>query len=331
MFEVLDGGFQSTIQDVGRPGYLHTGMPVSGAQDVFALRMGNFLVGNGAASPFLVGRDPGEAGVEILLLGLKLRALAEAIIAATGAEMDPKLNGCPLPMWTAVRVREGDEISFGAARKGARGYLAVAGGIDVPLFLGSRSTFVRGSVGGVEGRPLRKGDILKTGQPKALPSELEGRRPVQGTVPEYCAPWELRVVLEPQAHLFTEESVQTFLSTDWKLSPTSDRMGFRFIGPKLEFKPRAEYLIAQAGSDPSNIVDDCIPVGGVQVPSGLEPIVMGVDGPSMGGYAKIGTMITPDLSRLGQAKPGEICRFRAIDVDEATAVTAEMEKLFQPA
>lgn len=329
MFEVLDGGLQSTIQDMGRPGYLHTGMPVSGAQDVFALRMGNYLVGNGAASPFLVGRDPGEAGVEVLLFGLKVKALSETVIAVTGADMNPRLNGQPLPLWTAVRVNEGDEISLGATRKGARGYLAVAGGIDVPFFLGSRSTFVRGSVGGVEGRALRKGDILKTGQPKAPLAELEGRRPAKGVVPDYFAPWELRVVLEPQAHLFTEESIGTFLTSDWKLSPTSDRMGFRFIGPKLEFKPRAEYLIAQAGSDPSNIVDDCIPVGGIQVPSGLEPIVMGVDGPSMGGYAKIGTLITPDMSRLGQAKPGEICHFRAIDVEEATAIAAEMEKVFQ--
>jgi biotin-dependent carboxylase-like uncharacterized protein len=327
MFEVIDGGLQSTVQDVGRPGHLRTGIPVSGAQDSFALRMGNLVVGNGAGDPYLVGKDPGLAGVEMQFLGMKLRALKDMVIAATGAFMDPKINGQPMPMWEAVRVKEGDQVFFGAAKKGARGYLTVAGGIDVPVFLGSRSTYTRGTLGGHEGRALKKGDVLKVGAPSLPLSKLEGRKAPEASVPTYSAPWEFRVVLGPQNYLFTDESVETFLTADWKLSPTSDRMGARFIGPKLEFKPRPDYLVAMAGSNPSNIVDDVSPVGGVQVPGGLEPIAFGADGPSMGGYAKIATLITPDIGRLGQAKPGEICHFRAVDVEEATAIAIEAERL----
>ena len=138
--------------------------------------------------------------------------------------------------------------------------------------------------------------------------------------PEFGVPWTVRVVLGPQDHLFTPQSVETFLSTDWKLSPISDRMGCRYIGPKLDFLPRPDYLIEQAGSDPSNIVDDGTPLGGIQVPSGLEPIVMGADVPSFGGYAKIATVISSDIGIVGQGKPGDVVRFRAVGVVEADSV-----------
>ena len=135
----------------------------------------------------------------------------------------------------------------------------------------------------------------------------------------------VRVVLGPQEGLFLDESIQTFLTFDWKFSNTSDRMGCRFIGPKLEFKPRPDYLIAQAGSDPSNIVDDTIPVGGIQVPSGLEPIVLHVDGPSLGGYAKIATVISADLGKVGQMRPGDIANFQGVSTTEAVAALRDLE------
>jgi allophanate hydrolase subunit 2 len=144
-------------------------------------------------------------------------------------------------------------------------------------------------------------------------------------VPDYRPPWQVRVVLGPQDYLFQDDAIRTFLSYDWRLSNTSDRMGCRFIGPKLEFKPRPDYLIEQAGSDPSNIVDDTIPAGGIQVPSGLEPIVLHVDGPSLGGYAKIATVISTDLGRIGQTRPGEIVNFHAVSTDEAVAALRTME------
>jgi biotin-dependent carboxylase-like uncharacterized protein len=325
MFEVIDGGPQSTIQDVGRPGYLATGMPTSGAADRFALALANLLVGNDPGERYLVGRNTGDAGIEVLLLGLKLKALAETVIAVTGADLMPTLNGAPLPMWRTVRVTQGDLIAFQRPRAGARAYLAAAGGFDLPRFAGSRATNVRAFVGGLEGRALRKGDVLRTLAPLKPLDALDGRRLKPALVPAYGRRWPVRVVLGPQDDLFRADAVQTFLSFDWKLSMTSDRMGCRFIGPKLEFKPRPDYLIAQAGSDPSNIVDDTIPVGGIQVPSGLEPIVLHVDGPSLGGYAKIATVISADLGKIGQMRPGEIADFRAVSTDEAVAALHEVE------
>jgi len=325
MFEVIEGGPHSTIQDVGRPGYLATGMPPSGAADRFALGIANLLVGNDPGERYLVGRNNGDAGIEILLLGLRLKAMADSVIAVTGADLTPTLNGAPLPMWRTQRVAQGDVIAFQRPRAGARAYLAAAGGIDVPRFAGSRATNVRAFVGGLEGRALKKGDALRTLPPARPLAALEGRSLKPALVPQYGQRWPVRVVPGPQDDLFTADAVQIFLSVDWKLSTTSDRMGCRFIGPKLEFKPRPDYLIAQAGSDPSNIVDDTIPVGGIQVPSGLEPIVLHVDGPSLGGYAKIATVISADLGKVGQMRPGEIANFHAVTTDEAVAALRAVE------
>ena len=329
MFEVLSGGPQTTVQDLGRPGYLHTGMPPSGAFDSFSLRVGNLLVGNNPGGRYLVGRDPGDAGLEVLLMGCRLRAATEHVIAVTGGDLDPTLNGQPLPMWQAIRVYEGDEIAFRSPRSGVRAYLAVAGGIHVPTFLGSRATNVRAAVGGIEGRGLQTGDVLRIGEPKNPASELEGREWPEAARPAMGAPWTVRMVLGPQDHLFQPESVETFLTVDWKLSPISDRMGCRYIGPRLEFLPRPDYLVEQAGSDPSNIVDDGTPLGGIQVPSGLEPIVMGADVPSFGGYAKIATVISADIGIVGQGKPGDIVRFRAVEADEAEEIGLAQEALVQ--
>ena len=326
-FEVIEGGLQTTVQDLGRPGYLAIGMPTAGAQDPFSLRMGNLLVGNGAGKPFLVGGEPGEAGLEILLLGPTLKVLRSTVVAVTGADLSYKLNGKPFPMWTAVRVSKGSTISFGRPIAGARAYLCVAGGVEMPLFLGSKATYVRGAVGGIEGRALAKGDILKTGIPKLSLDEIEGRTLLPRLIPQYNKKWEIRVVLGPQDYLFTEEAIKLFLTYEWQFSSTSDRMGCRFIGPKLIFKPRPDYLVNQAGSDPSNIVDDTIPVGGIQVPGGLEPIVLTVEGPSLGGYAKVATVIISDMSRVGQMNAGDLTRFRAVTVDEATKILRETEKI----
>jgi biotin-dependent carboxylase-like uncharacterized protein len=325
-FEVLDGGPLSTIQDVGRPGYLATGMPASGAADRFALGVANLLVGNDPGGRYLVGGAPGDAGIEVLLLGLRLRVLREAVVAAAGADLAPTLDDGPLPMWQTVRVAPGQTIAFRQPKAGARAYLAVAGGIDVPFFAGSRATNVRAAVGGIEGRALKKGDVISAFAPERAAAQLSGRRLKPALLPTYGPRQPVRVVLGPQDYLFEEASVATFLSFDWKLSNTSDRMGCRFIGPKLEFKPRPEYLIAQAGSDPSNIVDDTIPVGGIQVPSGLEPIVLHVDGPSLGGYAKIATVISADLGKVGQTRPGGIVNFQSVSTDEAVAALRRMEE-----
>lgn len=196
-FEVLHGGVHSTVQDLGRPGLLATGMPPSGPADRFALGIANLVVGNDSGDAYLVGRRPGAAGIEILLSGLRLRALRDVVVALTGADLAPILNGRPVPMWETVLLRAGDVLAWTRPRSGARAYLAVSGGIDVPVFAGSRATNVRAMVGGFEGRALRKGDALRTLPPSEESGELRPRRLRSELVPRYGDRRDVRVVLRP--------------------------------------------------------------------------------------------------------------------------------------
>ncbi len=292
------------------------------------MAIGNLLVGNDPGDRYLIGRRVGDAGIEMLLFGLQVRALADAVIAVTGGGTEPKLNGVSMPRWQSIRVYAGDTVSFERGVPiGARAYLTVAGGFEAPPFAGSRATNVRAGVGGLGGRALRQGDILYALQSAHLLDDLSGRTLRPDIISTQVDRRIVRVVLGPQEYLFTEKAVETFLTFDWRLSPISDRMGCRYIGPKLEFNSRPDYLVDQAGSDPSNIVDDTIPVGGIQVPGGLEPIVLHVDGPSLGGYAKIATVISADLRRVGQTLPGEISDFKAISPSEGVAALTEVENL----
>lgn len=329
MLQVIEPGLLTTVQDMGRQGGQSLGIPPSGAQDAFALRIANLLVGNSTGGPLVVRDDPGAAGLEFLFIGPRLQALADCSVAVTGAEIEPVINGTPAPSWACLRLRTGDVLDFGRMRTGARGYLAVSGGIDVPPYLGSRATHVRGSFGGFQGRALNKGDQLPIGSSAGWPEELAGRRLRRDLVPRYSPPWHVRVVPGPDDYLFTEESVDTFFNADWRLNVKSDRTGLRYIGPQLSFKPgRPDYLIQDAGLDPSNIViDPGAPVGTIQVPSGVEPIVLGVDAPTIGGYARIGVVISVDMSRVGQTRPREITRFVRTTHEEAVRVLTEMNEL----
>jgi biotin-dependent carboxylase-like uncharacterized protein len=332
--DVIRPGLQTTIQDGGRPGYLSRGIPPAGAQDYRSFALASLLVGNPLPPPPLAPGDPGLAGLEILAIGPTLAFDAPAIVALTGGHVEATLDGDPVPSWTALAVPAGATLKVGKVGPGARAYLAVAGGIDVPRYLGSRATFVRGGQGGFEGRALRKGDRLALAP--AVGDDHAGR-----TVPEELRrsldvrPWRVRVVPGPQDHLFTEAGLELFFTAEWKLSPTSDRMGFRFIGSALEMRERPDYLVRDAGSGPADIVDDITPVGGIQVPGGIEPIAMGVENPTAGGYAKIGTVISTDLGVLGQIRPMEPVRFVAVDVDEAQQIArdeqAEIASLLAPA
>ncbi len=323
MIEILQGGIQTTVQDGGRPGYLARGIPPAGAQDHYALALGNLLVGNRPTPPPLSAQPCGEAGLEMLLRGPTLKFHTETVIALTGADMAPMLDGKPIPMFEAVPVPAGATLALGYVRRGARGYFAVAGGIDVPLYLRSRATYIRGSQGGLEGRALKAGDRLSQGKPPLPLKGVAGRQ-----LPPNLVPWpnqadEIRVVRGPQDFMFTDAAIETFFGTAWKLSPVSDRMGMRLIGPKLTLHERPPHLVRDAGSGPADIVDDVIPVGGIQVPGGIEPIVMGVENPTAGGYAKIATVISSDLGKMGQLTPGASLRFRAIDAAEATAIVTD--------
>ena len=330
MLDVLEGGLRTTVQDMGRRGGQALGIPPSGAQDGFALRIANLLVGNQAGGPLVVREDPGKAGLEMTLGRLKIKALEDHTVALTGADTGATVDGEPAPpCWSSFVLRRGQTLACGLARSGARAYLAVHGGIDVPLYRGSRATHVSGGFGGLEGRPLTQGDRLPVGKATAPAAERAGRRLRLDLVPRYAPPMRVRVVAGPEAQHFTEESIAAFYATAWKLNPKADRTGMRFIGPELSFKPgRPRYLIEDAGVDPSNIViDPGAPVGTVQVPSGVEPIVLCVDSPSIGGYARIAIVISTDMARVGQIRPFEETRFVRISHEDAVAILVEQEAL----
>ena len=312
VFEVIQPGVVSTVQDLGRPGYFAAGIPPSGAMDKYSFGFGNLLLKN----------QPGEAAVEITAVGPKLRVLADTVIAVTGAPFKATLNRAEIPLWQAVPVKAGDVLNLGRPAWGWRGYLAVAGGIDVPDMLGSKSTFVMGKLGGHRGRALKKGDTLSVGTSRFSAAELAGRKVRQECLPPAAEQeMQLRVVLGPQDDYVTSESLAAFFSEPFRASVHSDRVGYRFEGPQLFFKERARSK--DAGSDPSNIVDDGNAIGAIQIPAGKEAICMGPDGVSMGGYVKIACLISADMGRMGQVSLNQAVRFKAVVVDEARAILLE--------
>lgn len=329
MLEVVDPGPQTTIQDMGRRGGHALGIPPSGAQDGFAMRIANLFVGNPVGGPLILRDDPGGAGIEILLFGLKLRALDDVLVAITGADLAPMVDGMQAPMWEAFILKAGEVLAFGMSRRGVRAYLGIAGGIDVPPYLGSRSTHVRGRIGGMNGRALEKGDQLPLGRASDPQDAMVGRKLRKDLIPVYSPPWQIRVVPGAEDYMFTEESVKTFYETEWKLNPKSDRTGFRYMGPQLSFKlTRAAHLAEDVGANASNIViDPGASVGTIQVPSGVEPIVGGVDAPSIGGYARMGAVISIDMSRVGQTRPSESTYFVPVTHEEAVRLLNEQEAL----
>lgn len=304
--EILDAGLASSVQDRGRPGYYNVGIPPSGALDLWSALAANLLVGN----------SPDAALIEAAYLGPKVRFTKPAVIAVTGATMPVTVNGSPVPQWESLAVGAGDELAFGYLEAGARVYLAVSGGIDVPEVLGSRSTYGLGGFGGFEGRNLRAGDVVPVGIGTGRPGLV---------VPEHLRPRferevTVRVVLGLYDYRLTDAGLATLLDSTWTLTPVADRVGFRYSGPSLEWKERVQPF--GAGSDPSNIVDAGYPVGSIQVPGGVEPIVLHRDAVSGGGYAMVATVISVDLDLVAQCSPGTRTRFRAVSLDEALAARA---------
>ncbi len=309
--KVLSPGLSTTVQDLGRPGYYHLGIPLSGGMDRFALRAANLLVGN----------DEGAAVLEVVFMGPELEFTSNATVAVTGAELPPKVDGAAQATWTSFSVKAGQKLSFDFLQKGARAYIAVSGGIDVPVVLGSRSTYTLGALGGYKGRKLEAGDELKVGAVSAaakagrsLPANLR-RAP--------GAPAELRVLPGLYWHRITDEAGRHFFDDTWKVAPEADRIGYRFKGGRpLDFVPRKQPF--GAGSDPSNIVDACYPYGSIQVPGGTEPIVLHRDAVSGGGYFMVGTVISADMDLIGQLQPHTPSRF--VKVDMAGALAARRDR-----
>jgi KipI family sensor histidine kinase inhibitor len=301
--DILRAGPLTTVQDRGRVGCQKFGVTVSGAMDEVALRVGNILVGNAQNA----------AALEISFLGPQIRIRADVVLALTGAEMEVDLDGRPAPWYQAFLARAGQVLDVRHCTRGLRGYLTVGGGIDVPVRLGSRSTSLAAGFGGVEGRPLREGDLLSVGPVVGSPSRWVGRSVPAAWRPMFASSQAIRVVWGPQEDAFTETGRRTFLEATYEVTPSSDRMGCRLEGPVIE----------HAGA--ADIISDWIPLGGIQVPGNGKPIVLLTDRQTTGGYTKIATVIGPDIPKLAQMRPGDQVRFQAVSVREAQAVARTLE------
>jgi len=301
LLRVESPGLLTTVQDLGRWGHQRDGMVVAGAMDPFAASVANMLVGS-----------PRNAAVlEITLLGPVLRALTDLRLALCGGNLSASVDGLPVPLWKTLTLREGQTLAFGRRRAGARAYLGVPGGFLVPAVLGSRATFLRGRLGGFEGRPLRVGDVLD-GIPQCLTPAERGLRPAD--IPAYALPAILRVLPSPHLPAFTQGGRDTFFSATYTVSPQSDRQGYRLNGP------------AVARTDVADILSEAMPLGGVQIPPDGQPILLMADRQTTGGYPLVGVVIWADLARAGQLAPGDPVRFQAVTLAEAHALAIRQER-----
>jgi urea carboxylase len=315
--EILEGGTQTTIQDYpGRIGYWNIGVPPSGPMDHLSFRIANRLVGN----------PENAAAIEFATMGGRLKFHTDARIALTGADMGAKLNGTAIPKWKAVDVKAGSLLSLGAASKeGIRAYLAVQGSFDTQPYLGSRSTFMLGGFGGHAGRGLRAGDVLHIGQ-QDLTLETAAILP-SDYVPTFTHNWTIGVLFGPHAapDFFTEEDIEMLFSTRWKVHYQSDRTGVRLVGPKPTWaRPDG----GEAGLHPSNIHDNAYAIGTIDF-TGDMPILLGPDGPSLGGFVCPATIVQAELWKLGQLKAGDLVQFRRITLAQAEAMEKEQDRFLQ--
>ncbi len=315
MIEVIEGGLYTTVQDYpGRAGYWNIGIPPSGPMDAFAFRVANALVGNTESC----------AGLEMTALGPTLRFDQDALIALTGAGLQARLDDADVPWWEMVEARKGSVLTLrGLTGPGFRTYLAVAGGIDVPPYLGSRATFPFGHFGGYEGRHLKKGDRVAT---FAQESANGGTSVLDETLrPVYAKQWEIGVIPGPHEapDLFTKADVDMFYATEWAVHYNSNRLGYRLTGPRPEF---ARMDGGEGGRHPSNLPDTPYAVGMVNF-TGDMPVILTQDGPSLGGFVSMVTVPTAELWKVGQAKPGDKISFKKMTVDEAVSGLVQLNNV----
>ncbi|MFV0438296.1 MAG: biotin-dependent carboxyltransferase family protein [Desulfopila sp.] len=294
----LSAGPLTTVQDLGRGGAAQLGVPFSGALDPYAHRLANWLVGN----------SEGAATLEMTMAGSTVEFLCEADIAITGAAMNPYLNGAAVRQWCSLRVKAGDRLELGFAENGCRAYLAIGGGIAVPEVLGSRSTYLGGELGGLQGRALADGDLLARGaaSPLAAPRQLPW-------VPIYPQSLSLRVVVGPHDQFFATALAHFFAAT-FTVTPKSDRMGCRLSGPVVERDPGA----------PASILSEPVTPGNIQIPADGQPIVL-LSEQTIGGYTCIATVVSGDLWRIGQACPGDAVGFVEVSLDTAHHILKEWQ------
>ncbi|WP_416147861.1 biotin-dependent carboxyltransferase family protein [Salipaludibacillus sp. HK11] len=295
ILKIEEPGLHTTIQDSGRFGFQKDGIVPAGPMDPYAFRMGNMLVGN----------SWDEASIEMTMVGPSVLFLEDSVIAITGANLSPTVNEEKIPMWGSFHVKKGQELRFGKPKYGARAYLSIAGGIQTEKVLHSRSTYTKAKLGGLRGEALDTGDEL----PGFVFSEevlvnRKGKLIAENLRPFYQAHHKVRVIPDEQEVYFTKEAIETFYSTPYKVTPQSDRMGYRIQGKKLDHRDSAE------------ILSDAVAFGSIQVPSDGDPIVLMADRQTTGGYPKIGTIISHDLWKVAQLLPGQTLSFQRSTVEE---------------
>jgi len=322
MLKILNGGIQSLIVEwPGRIGYLNLGFAPSGPFDHFAARTANLIVGNPIT----------EAVIEIATGYFAAEFTTDTIIAVTGADFTSTLNGEPIPLWEAIEVKKGDVFESGKITKdtlGFREYLAVAGGFDIPPYMGSETTSLYGGFGGYKGRALKTGDVLPLRKPSKKLEDLVDRKVNPKFIPKYDKEWELKAIPGPNGapDFFAEEGMEQFFSTKYQVQIESDRSGIRLSGSKPIW---SESRKKECKGHPSNIFDHGYPVPGTVNVTGDTPIILGPEGPTLGGFVCAMHVIYADQWKLGQMYPGrDIVKFKYCTLKEATHLRKEQNRLF---
>ena len=315
MTEVIKKGLETSVQDYpGRIGSLNQGFPASGPMDSWSFRLANLLVGNKSDA----------AALECQFMGPTLKFKSDRIIAITGANMSPKLDGKTIPLWESVEVKANQTLEMQFATIGARSYIAFSGGIDSKPWLGSRSTFHKAGVGGIDGKAIQDGQVL----PLKKNNIISPRKIKKSSIPIMSTDknWSIEVVRGPNDDWVDEKGHQIFLNSKWKLQAKSDRAGYRLDGPKLSFAEKATNKSLEHGSEPSNIIDQGYPAGAVNL-AGQTPIILVNDGPSMGGFINPYTVPSAAFWKLGQAKPGDTFNFIEVSVEKAQSLRTEQSAI----
>ncbi|MGM0437707.1 MAG: biotin-dependent carboxyltransferase family protein [Bacillota bacterium] len=302
---VKNGGPLTTVQDLGRFGYQKFGMPTAGAMDKFSYKIANLLVEN----------QEDEAVLEYTLKGPNLKFEKDAIIAVTGAESLVKLNGKKIKMWKSHYIEKGSTLEISSTEKGLRGYIAFKSGFDLPEIMGSKSTYLRGNLGGYEGRKLKSGDVLEISE-KVFREDYNFKSLEKKYRPDFSQR-NIRVIMGPQDDCFSKEGISKFLKGEFKVGSQADRMGYRLEGPKIEHK------------DGADIITDGIAEGSIQVSGNGKPIIMLADSQTTGGYTKIATVITNDIDIVSQKKPGDLIAFEKIDLKTAQKLIKKRKEIYE--
>jgi len=302
---IRSSGLLTTVQDLGRYGFQRYGMPVAGAMDAFSFQLANALVGN----------LPNDACLEITLIGPEIEFFDDGILAICGADINPCMNGNPVSINKTITAKKGDLLSFGGLNAGCRSYIAFAGGIQVPMVMGSRSTYLRGKIGGFEGRALKSGDVVPLGlmhhKPvfKEIPVDL---------LPQYGSSQILQITPGPEINRFDIQGITALLTSEYKIADQSDRMGYRLSGEEIKQ--------AKGSAD---IISAGISMGSVQIPGNGQPIILMADRQTTGGYTRIAHVASVDLTLLAQLKPGDRIRFKEITLGKAQELIISRQKLIE--